>query len=371
MRTQAGHAAGGQGPAAYPGVVNILFKVCNLKCTMCSVNANQRDGLSDKLADDFEQGHPELTAEEFKTFFDRIGVARPCVQISGGEPTIRKDIFEIVRHGARRCGLDIKMTTNGTWLTRLRIHEMLDSGLAGVTFSIDGTEAVHDAIRGPGNFRKTLETVRDAVTMRDDTNPRFEIAVLFAITADNHQFVAETADYLSQFDGVGVVFSHNVFISEEAKTAHNHMVSSRHLSAEYVVPSVLGGVHAARKRYLEIDVRELDRQLEYVRRTYPNMGQDPRFVSFDEMKAYYHSQELYVFRSHHPTCKPVNHELTLLSDGNIIFSGTTCLSMTMGNIRRDDVWEIWNGERYRRLRGFLANEFFPICGRCCANRLSR
>lgn len=371
MGTEAGPSAAGHRPAAYPAKVNIMFKVCNLKCTMCSVNANQRDGLSDKLADDFEQGHPELTADEFKTFFDRIAVARPWVSISGGEPTIRRDLFDIVRHGARTYGLRITMTTNGTRFTRQRIHEMLDSGLAGVTYSIDGTEVLHDAIRGPGNFRKTLEAVRDTVAMREDTNPRFEIAVLFAITADNHRAVAETADYLSQFDGVGVVFSHNVFISEEAMTAHNQFVTSRQLGGEFVVPSVLGGVHAARKRYLEIDVRELERELEYVERTYPHMGQDPRFVGHEEMKAYYHSQELYVFRSHHPTCKPVNHELTLLSDGNIIFSGTTCLSMTMGNIRRDDVWEIWNGERYRRLRGFLANEFFPICGRCCANRLSR
>jgi len=89
----------------------------------------------------------------------RIG--RPIIILTGGEPLLRHDIFDIARY-ATRIGLRIVMATNGTLVTQENAKEMVVAGVKRVSISIDGsTRKGHDRFRQvDGAFDGALNGIR-------------------------------------------------------------------------------------------------------------------------------------------------------------------------------------------------------------------
>jgi radical SAM protein with 4Fe4S-binding SPASM domain len=83
---------------------------------------------------------------------------------SGGEPLMRKDFFEVVRH-AVDAGLYVSMATNGTLLTKENVRKLKEIGLHYVEVSVDGIEAkTHDSFRGiDGAFDKTIQGLKNCL----------------------------------------------------------------------------------------------------------------------------------------------------------------------------------------------------------------
>jgi radical SAM protein with 4Fe4S-binding SPASM domain len=142
-----------------PQVVNAPFLVvwdfthmCNLKCRHCYQDA--------------QKALPgELSTEESKKLIEELSEAGVVViAFSGGEPLMRKDIFEIVSHAARH-DMYVSIATNGTLITPEVARKLADSGANYVEVSIDGRSAAeHDALRGiPGAFDRSVAGIRNAV----------------------------------------------------------------------------------------------------------------------------------------------------------------------------------------------------------------
>ena len=122
--------------------------------------------------------------------------------LSGGEPTLRKDLPELVAIFLKYNRIrTVSVPTNGLLPQRIaslaRDIARLDPQLR-VTFnlSIDGFEATHERIRGvPGNFRKSLETLK---LLRHVANeyPNLEILVNSVICADNFAEVVPLAEFI-------------------------------------------------------------------------------------------------------------------------------------------------------------------------------
>jgi len=77
--------------------------------------------------------------------------------ISGGEPLLRKDLFEIIGH-AREIGLDLSLITNGAFVEG-KIFDSLVRNEVRVSVSIDGTEEANDALRGKGAYAKAVSAM--------------------------------------------------------------------------------------------------------------------------------------------------------------------------------------------------------------------
>ncbi|MGD8792667.1 MAG: radical SAM protein [Anaerolineae bacterium] len=120
---------------------------CNLACIHCRASA-QTAPDPDELATDEVFGLIDQLAE----------FSRPIFVISGGEPLMRPDIFEIAAHGTRR-GLRVAVSPNGTLLTAEAVSNLRQAGVKRISVSIDGsTAARHDTIRGvPGAFEAAME----------------------------------------------------------------------------------------------------------------------------------------------------------------------------------------------------------------------
>src|SRR5437899_4745298 len=103
---------------------------CPLQCPYCSNPV------------ELERGGSELTTEEWKkvlTELAQIGVLQ--IHFSGGEPTARKDLVELVQH-ASDVGLYSNLITSAVLLTRDRLSALADAGLCHVQISFQGNEPV-------------------------------------------------------------------------------------------------------------------------------------------------------------------------------------------------------------------------------------
>jgi len=92
-----------------------------------------------------------------------VSFARPVIILTGGEPLLRKDIFEIAAYGKTK-GLAMVMAPNGTLLTDENIKKIISSGIKRISISLDGPDAVsHDDLRQvPGAFSQACEGIKRA-----------------------------------------------------------------------------------------------------------------------------------------------------------------------------------------------------------------
>src|SRR6201999_484934 len=107
-------------------------------------------------------GSPELTSDEgTKVVSERAEIVVLQVHFSGGEPTARKDLVELVKH-ASDVGLYTNLITSAVLLTRERLAALADAGLCHVQISFQGNEPdVADRVAGlKDSHRKKMEVAR-------------------------------------------------------------------------------------------------------------------------------------------------------------------------------------------------------------------
>ena len=127
---------------------------CNSKCITCTYwEKTYRD---------------ELTLEEIISSMEQLrnlGVAE--IMFTGGEPTLRMDLSEMVQ-AAHEIGFEqIGITTNSLSLSETRLRNLLNAGLTEIVLSFEGPE-LHDEIRGVnGNTKKVFNLLSTLTTLRD------------------------------------------------------------------------------------------------------------------------------------------------------------------------------------------------------------
>ncbi|MBN1761744.1 MAG: radical SAM protein [Methanomicrobia archaeon] len=126
-----------------------VTRACNLRCKHCYYDAATPldDELSTKQA-------CTLIDDIAATFGDNVRVT-----LGGGEPLVRKDLFEIIKYGKER-GVTLVLASNGVLLTEDVARRLKAAGINEVIIAIDGTQETHDAIRGNGVFEKTINGVK-------------------------------------------------------------------------------------------------------------------------------------------------------------------------------------------------------------------
>lgn len=136
-----------------------LTERCNLACSHCY----QSGGRSGEL-DLAEVGE---VMDEIVSMFDDWEQAHgvrilPSFNITGGEPLLRSDLFEILEMLAM-LRFPCFLLTNGTLVDRGAAQRLADTGLKGAQVSIEGPHDVHDAIRGSSSFVAACDGIRHLV----------------------------------------------------------------------------------------------------------------------------------------------------------------------------------------------------------------
>ncbi|GAB6094656.1 heme b synthase [Desulfatiferula olefinivorans] len=110
---------------------------CNLSCVHC------------RAAADNGPYEGELDTKASFELLDQIArVGDPIIILTGGEPLMRPDIFDIAEYGTQK-GLRMVMAVNGTLMTRENTKKMVESGIKRISVSLDGADKTfHDRFRG-------------------------------------------------------------------------------------------------------------------------------------------------------------------------------------------------------------------------------
>ncbi len=191
-------AMGSTRPAAGPLKVqwDILYR-CNSRCVTC-----------DRwVAQEGQTVIPLSREKEFLAELAALGTF--SVAFSGGEPFLRKDIFELIAE-AKRVGLTTSLNSNGLLINEKMAARIVESGLDMIYLSLDGaTPATNDYIRGvPGGFAKTFAAVR---VLREQRGAKPKIFINCTVNNLNVGELVELARLCreAQVDGVTMQPAHS------------------------------------------------------------------------------------------------------------------------------------------------------------------
>lgn len=131
----------------------LFFEVtsrCNALCDHCGsrCNADKRE---------------ELSSEDFKKVLDDVaqnfGTKTIMLNITGGEPLMRKDLFDITKY-ANNLGFKWGLVTNGMLITDDVICKMKETHMSTITISLDGMKKTHEEFRHvPGSFDRIISAI--------------------------------------------------------------------------------------------------------------------------------------------------------------------------------------------------------------------
>jgi heme d1 biosynthesis radical SAM protein NirJ len=187
---KAGRRPGAEQPPG-PVVIWNLVRRCNLACKHCySISADK----------DFAG---ELTTDEVRAVMaDLRAFGVPVLILSGGEPLLRPDIFELSRH-AKEMGFYVGLSSNGTLIDAAMAERVAAVGYDYVGISLDGIGATHDRFRGQdGAFAASLDGIR---RLRGFD---IKVGLRFTMTRDNDNELPRLLDLLEAEDLDKFYFSH-------------------------------------------------------------------------------------------------------------------------------------------------------------------
>ena len=105
-----------------------ITRRCNFKCLHCRSSSEME-----------AKGHPDFPTEEaYRVLDDIASYAKPVVVLSGGEPLLRSDVFDIAKYGTAK-GLRMCLATNGSLVTEEACLKIKESDIKMVSLSLDGS----------------------------------------------------------------------------------------------------------------------------------------------------------------------------------------------------------------------------------------
>lgn len=299
---------------------------CNLNCVHCRASA--------------ERGpYPgELNPEICLRILEQIAATgNPIVILTGGEPLLRNDIFDLASRGTE-LGLRMVMATNGTLLTREIVETMKASGIKRVSVSLDGPDASsHDQFRQvPGAFDWSINGVR---FLRD---AHLDFQINTTVTKHNVKRVPEMLDVAIKLGAV----AHHIFLLVPTGRAKD-MVDQEIDSLEY--ENLLHWFYERGKEVpIHLKATCAPHYYRILRQEAHKRGERVDFETYglDAVTRGCLGGTGFCFISHDGVVQPCGY-----------------LELDCGNVTQDSFEKIWGESAvFKRLRDF--SQYEGKCGRC-------
>ncbi|WP_457624355.1 radical SAM protein [Persephonella sp.] len=319
-------ALNGERVRPFPGVILIwnLTNVCNLFCQHCYSAANT-------VRTD------EISIDQIKAQIPHLKKARVRYLIlSGGEPLLREDIFDIAKL-FNENGFITTLSTNGLLINEDNIN-LIKEHFSYVGISIDGDEETHDRFRGmKGAFRKSLEAIR---LVRD---AGIKVGMRFTITSQTYRSIPFIFELAEKEQIPKLYFSHLVYSGR-----------GRNLT------------QAEKQQYRELVESIIDKGFEYVEKG----------ISIDIVTGNNEADAVILYRKfaeRYPDRAQIMYQNLKIWGGNqagvriadIDYRGNvkpdTYFPLKLGNIREKNFYEIWNSNG---ILSKLRQHPRPVGGRC-------
>lgn len=177
--------------------------VCNLTCDHC-------------LVDSSPSADKGLPTDKIKFIIDSaVSLGTNRFYFTGGEPFMRKDIFELIDYVCVENKKELIILTNGILLkgNNLESLKKFDKDLLKIQISLDGsTPEINDAVRGKGSFVQIVEGIKNIVEIG------FSPTVTTAVTNKNVDDVELTTRLLAS---IGVQTHHLLWVHKRGRVSNN------------------------------------------------------------------------------------------------------------------------------------------------------
>ncbi|MCK5511977.1 MAG: radical SAM protein [Thermodesulfovibrionia bacterium] len=297
-----------------------LTERCNLRCSHCYQEETIKKEMTFPEVNEVIEEVSGVLYDWAETYGIKFS---PSFNITGGEPFLRKDIFEIL-DALRRKGFDVYLLTNGTLIHKKEAEQLSDLGIKGVQVSIEGPEAIHDTIRGKGSFALSARGIKNLL------HSHIRVTLNVTLSNLNEGYIGELITFAKDIGAQRLGFSRLVPCGRGALLL-NQMIDKFRVKQIY-------------DSLLSLDVKGLE------------------IVTGDPI-----ASQMNIKNSSDTGCTAYGGcaagiaGLTLLPDGTI----TPCrrLNIPIGNIREDSLREIWaTSDVLNVLRD--KNSYKGKCGKC-------
>lgn len=296
-----------------PFLILFINSICNQRCEHCFYwsNLNRKD---------------DLTKDELFNLSRSLGRIEN-LNLSGGEPFLRKEFAEIcrqfIRHNKTR---QIYVPTNAYFTERMvdqisRTLEEDELEIFAVEMSLDGLGEFHDKFRGsPGSFKKAMETYA-AMEKLQEKDKRLRIHAISTATEVNMDEIKRLTTFL--FDNCPKLDHHNLAIMRGD-------------------PKNPGLAAPMIERYNEL--------YEYFRRLWASREEGRYGASVEPMLQWAKTESL-ARKTQAVPCRAGVLSAVVYSNGDV----SVCeLHEPLGNLRQQGFWEIWNSEKAKARRRSIA-----------------
>ena len=319
-----------------------LTDYCNLRCPKCDYwKKDEKDELSTESVKKVIDGGAELGLKE--------------IGLSGGEPTLSKDLIEIVSYGVER-GIDFRIISNGSYLSPEELLSLADNGLRKWTFSLDGhiAEAHDSAVGRDKSFQRLIQSISTMTTEKQNRGNVSEVNVLTVVTKDNYQDLLPIVRlaYDLEVDSIRLFpydFRQNSLNSYNAK-GDSLLMTEREI-----------------RQFNSVIAPQIERFVgETGMKVYPDYDGHIFGSSEEEIKkAEVGDVALGFYESN--TCFVPWHHLSIFPNGDVYLCCKKPVS-AVGNIHESRLSEIVSSDRMDQIRRMFTNKIHPTACNSCNSR---
>jgi radical SAM protein with 4Fe4S-binding SPASM domain len=302
---------------------------CNLRCVMCNVWRQRR--------------REELTLERLRALGDELAdLGCRKIHLTGGEVLLRPDLCDLITFLTTK-GMRVNLTTNGTLLTREVALRLVDSGLRGISVSMESPlRRVHDRIRGKGNWKRTIKGLRALRRAKEKRRAKLRIRINTVVSRTNYEGLADLATFAREHGADRLTLipvddpDGRLLLNKARLRDYNARIGPRIATA-----GVAAGL------------------FENPREAYP-FGSARAKLAFSREGLY--ARGLY---ERQPCYAPWTHALVTPRGRVYACCMTRGEPQPLGDLRRATFQQIWEGATYRALRQAMRDGLpYPICHRC-------
>ena len=138
----------------HPQLANLFLEVtlrCNAKCEHCGSSCGYDFPKDEISAEDLKRTLKEID--------DHYGAKNVFLTVTGGEPLMRKDLFDVMKY-AVGLGFHWGMTTNGMLIDEKIIEKYRETNMESISISLDGLKETHESFRKvPGSFDRIMKAI--------------------------------------------------------------------------------------------------------------------------------------------------------------------------------------------------------------------
>ena len=292
----------------------VLLTRCLFKCKMCEMW---------KSKDDPDQTSTAEWLRFIGSLENLLDGPRELV-FSGGEPLLRKDIFELIRFGTDK-GFKTLMPSNGYLIDEEMAKKIRDSGLKEIFISLDSTnEKTHDFLRGvEGAHQRVIKAFENLRKFC----PELRVGIITVISGVNYKEIIGLAEWVKNsrflsgmyFQAVAKPFFVNLGNDWQENSAY-----------EFLWPKDIPQIHSV-----------LDKLIGLKKANYPIHNFPKQLEIF---KVYFKNPER---RARKAACYLGDYVININPLGDI---SLCCFADPIGNIKQDDISKLWHSQAASRLR---------------------